>query len=86
MFIECFKIYRNYKPSVLISTGSYIAVPLFIMAKIYRAKTIYIESNAMVYSKSMTGKLVEKISDKVYVQWKEMLSVYPQAEYEGILN
>ena len=86
MFLECFRIYRKYNPSVVISTGSYIAVPLFIMAKIHRAKTIFIESNAMVYSKTTTGKLVEHFSDKIYVQWPEMLNIYQQAEYHGVLH
>ena len=86
MFVECFRIYFRYKPTVIISTGSYIAVPLFICGKLFGAKTLYIESNAKVYTKSSTGKLVEKFSDKIYVQWPEMLSVYPQAEYHGVLH
>lgn len=86
MFIECFKIYRKYKPSIVISTGSYIAVPLFLCAKIYHAKTIYIESNARVFTKSTTGMLVEKLSDKFYVQWPELLRLYSNAEYHGLLQ
>lgn len=86
MCYECIRIYKRYKPNVVISTGSYIAVPLFIVAKIYGAKTIFIESNAKVYSKTTTGILVEKFSDKIFVQWPEMLSVYPHAEYCGTLN
>ena len=86
MFIECMKIYNKYKPAAIITTGSYIAVPLFISAKLYGAKTIFIESNAKVYSKTTTGILVEKLSDIIFVQWPEMLSVYPQAEYCGVLN
>lgn len=86
MFVECFRIYHKYHPSVVVSTGSYIAVPLFICAKIYGAKTIFIESNAKVYSKTTTGILVEKLSDKIYVQWPEMLKLYPEAEYYGVLH
>lgn len=86
MFIECFKIYRQYKPAIVVSTGSYIAVPLFISAKIHGAKTIFIESNAKVYSKTTTGILVEKLSDKIYVQWPEMLKLYKKGEYFGVLH
>lgn len=86
MFLQCIKIVRKYKPSVIISTGSYIAVPLFWWGKLYGAKLIFIESNAMVYSKTSTGKLVGWMSDKVIVQWPEMLKVYPKAEYWGALN
>lgn len=86
MFVECFRIYFRYKPAVIVSTGSYIAVPLFLCGKLFGSKTLYIESNAKVYTKSSTGKLVEKLSDKIYVQWPEMQSVYPQAEYHGVLH
>ncbi len=85
MCIECCLIYYRHKPAVVISTGSYIAVPLFVCAKFCGAKTIYIESNARVYSKSKTGVIVEKLSDKIYVQWPEMLQQYPNSEYHGIL-
>lgn len=86
MFLECIKIYNKYKPAVVITTGSYIAVPLFICARMCNAKTIFIESNAKVYSKTTTGILVQRMSDKIFVQWPEMLSVYPNAEYCGTLN
>lgn len=86
MACQCIRIVRKYKPAVIISTGSYIAVPLFWCGKLYGAKLIFIESNAMVYNKTVTGKLVELIADKVIVQWPEMLKVYPKAEYWGVLN
>lgn len=85
MFVECFTIYKKYRPAVIVSTGSYIAVPLFLAGKICGTKLIFIESNAMVYSKTTTGKLVEKLADVIYVQWPEMLDVYPQAIYCGTL-
>lgn len=85
MFKECWSICKKWKPAIIVSTGSYIAVPLFICGKLYGAKTIFIESNAKVYQKTMTGILVERFSDKIYVQWPEMLKLYPQAEYFGPL-
>lgn len=86
MFAQCARIVCKHKPAVIISTGSYIAVPLFWCGKLFGAKLIFIESNAMVYSKTVTGKLVGWMSDKVIVQWPEMLKVYPKAEYWGVLN
>lgn len=85
MFRECWTICVKWNPAVIISTGSYIAVPLFLCGKLHGARTIFIESNAKVYQKTLTGVLVEHFSDKIYVQWPEMLKVYPQAEYYGQL-
>lgn len=86
VFIECFKIYFKFRPDVIVTTGSYIAVPLFICGKIFGSKNLFIESNAQVYTKSSTGRLVEKLSHKIYVQWPEMLAVYHDAEYHGVLH
>lgn len=86
MCIQCCGIWLRYRPKIIISTGSNIAVPLFIWGRILGSKTIYIESRAKVRSKNLTGKLVEKFCNKIYVQWPEMLEVYgKKAEYHGIL-
>lgn len=86
LFTRCLVIYFQFWPRVIISTGSHIAVPFFIYGKIFGSKTIYIESNAKVYTKSLSGKIVERFADKIFVQWPEMLEVYPQAEYHGVLH
>lgn len=85
LFRQCYRVMKEVRPKVIISTGSNVAVPLFYVGKLMGCKLIFIETRAHVYSKSMTGKLVGKISDKVIVQWPEMLQVYKNAEYYGTL-
>lgn len=82
---ECRKIWKKYRPSVIITTGSNIAVGLFLYGWIKGSKLIFIETRAKVYSKTITGKIVSKVADKVFVQWPEMKEVYPNAEYLGTL-
>lgn len=86
MFKECICIYNRYRPAVIISTGANIAVPLFVWGKIRGSKLVFIESNAKVYSKTTTGLLIGWLSDKIFVQWPEMLKVYPKAEYHGVIH
>ena len=85
LFFECLKIWKKYRPKVIVSTGSNIAVPLFMIGKVFGSKLIFIETRAKVYSKSLTGKIIGGISDNIYVQWPEMKSIYPCAEYFGTL-
>lgn len=73
------------KPQVIISTGAHNTIPLCLFAKLLRKRIIYIESIARVYTPSKTGKLMYKIADQFYVQWPEMLKVYPNALYKGQL-
>lgn len=84
-FFHCRKIWMKYRPKVIVSTGSNIAVPLFIMGKLYGSKIIFIETRAKVYARSMTGILVRHLSDQIFVQWPEMLALYPEAKYCGTL-
>ena len=57
----------KYRPKVIVSTGSNIAVPLFIIGKLYGSKIIFIETRAKVYTKSMTGILVRHMADQINV-------------------
>lgn len=86
LFRQCHKIWKKYRPKVIISTGSNIAVPLCFIAKLHGSKFVYIETRAKVYSKTISGKIVERLADKIIVQWPEMVNTYNgKAEYHGTL-
>ena len=85
LILECRQLWKKYRPAVIVSTGSNIAVGLFLYGKLKGSKLIFIETRAKVYGKTMTGKIVGKVADKVFVQWMEMKKVYPNAEYLGTL-
>ena len=83
-FFQMFKILITEKPEMIISTGSEIAIPAFIIAKILRIRTIFIESWCRIKTKSGTGKIVYPLSDMFLVQWPELLELYgDKAEYVG---
>lgn len=86
LFRQCMKVWKKYRPKVIVSTGSNIAVPLCFIAKIYGSKFVYIETRAKVYNKTISGKIIEHFADKIIVQWPEMVDVYKgRAEYYGTL-
>lgn len=76
-------ILRKEKPDVIISTGVLAMVPLCILGKILGKKLIYIESFAKVSTPNLSGKILYKYADRFYVQWEQMLEVYPGAVYIG---
>lgn len=85
MLFESWKIWKRIRPKVIVSTGSNIAVPLFLIGKLHGSKIIFIETRAKVYARSMTGILVRRMADQIFVQWPEMLKLYPEAKYCGTL-
>jgi beta-1,4-N-acetylglucosaminyltransferase len=77
-------ILRKEKPSLIVSTGSEIAIPAFILAKLMGIKSIYIESWSRVHNKSGTGRILYFIADVFLVQWQDLLKKYgKKAQYFG---
>ena len=71
------------KPDVMITTGVLAMIPCALIMKLFGKKLIYIESFAKVTSQTLSGKLLYKYADQFYVQWEEMLALYPNAIYKG---
>lgn len=71
------------RPKVMITTGVLAIVPMALLMKLFGGKLIYLESFAKVTSKTLSGKLLYKFADQFYVQWEEMLQLYPKAIYKG---
>ena len=76
-------IFIKERPNIIICTGVLATIPMCLLVKIFRGKLIFIESFAKVTSPTETGKLMYKFADKFYVQWPQMLEVYPDATYLG---
>ena len=86
LLFNCFKslfIYAKIRPKYIVTTGAHTAGPMCIIGKIFNSKIIFIETFANSNTKTRTGRIVYKFSDLFIVQWKEMLSLYPNAKYGG---
>lgn len=77
------KLIIKERPTVIISTGAAIAVPFFYIGKLFGCKTIYVEIFDRMDTPTMTGKLVQPVSDSTIVQWESMKKVYPKATNLG---
>ncbi|OQX63346.1 MAG: hypothetical protein B5M56_03320 [Desulfococcus sp. 4484_241] len=83
--VSAYRILRNRKPTLLISTGGGdLAIPVFIVGKLLRIKLLYIEHIGRFNSPSSTGKILYLLSDRFFVQSRELLNSYgKKAEYHG---
>lgn len=82
-FLGSIKIMVKEKPNYMITTGVLAVIPLALLVKATGGKLIYIESFAKVSTPTLTGKFLYKFADQFYVQWPQMLEVYPNAIYVG---
>lgn len=78
-------IFWKEKPQVLVSTGSGIAVPGFVLGRALRAKTIFIEAGARALSLSQAGRVCYLFADLFLVQYRAQQQRYPRAIYRGAI-
>jgi beta-1,4-N-acetylglucosaminyltransferase len=85
-FPSTLRILLKERPSLIVSTGSEIAIPAFYLAKFLRINTVFIESWARVIEPSGTGRIVYPVADVFLVQWERLLTRYgKKAKYEGAI-
>lgn len=72
-------------PCAIISTGTMVAFPTILWAKILRKKVIYIETFARVYGGTRAGRFVYKhhLYDLFIYQWETQKDEYPNGVYGG---
>lgn len=77
--------FAQFRPKVIISTGVHSTLPICLLGWLFRRKVIYIETVAVVNKPTLTGKVMYKFASEFYVQWEELLAVYPNGIYGGVL-
>lgn len=70
------RLLREEKPDLIISSGAAIAVPFFYLGKLLGIKTMYIEIFDRINRPTL---FVYPVADRFIVQWEEMKQVYPRA-------
>jgi len=74
VFFKTLFIFFKERPKVIVSTGSYIAIPAFFIGRfLFRSKVIFVESVAQVTTPSLTAKILYPVSNLFFVQWESML-------------
>ena len=74
---------RRERPDVIVSDGAGVAVPFFWLSRLFGGRTVYLEVYDRLDSPTMTGRLVEPVTDLFLVQWDEQLESYPGAVVIG---
>lgn len=78
-------INKTHPVQYVITTGPGIGVLAGIYFKVTRKKIIHVETWSRFYSKSLTGRFMYSIADHFFIQNKELLKLYPKAQYKGRL-
>ncbi|UJL45814.1 polysaccharide biosynthesis protein [Virgibacillus sp. NKC19-16] len=82
-FMLAIKIWMKERPDYVITTGTLVALPMAILAKVFKKKLVFIETFARIYDGTRAGKLMYKHADLFIVQWESLKEIYPEAVFGG---
>jgi beta-1,4-N-acetylglucosaminyltransferase len=63
------RVVRRERPAAILSTGAALAVPFFLIGKLYGSRLVYVESLTRTDEISLAGRLVYPFADAFFVQW-----------------
>ena len=73
------------RPDVVISDGAGVAVPFFIVARLLRVRTVYLEVYDRISRPTLTGRLCYPLAELFLLQWPEQAITYPRGKVIGCL-
>ena len=71
-FFQIFMVYIKFRPDVIVTTGAASGVAAILFGKIFKAKTIWIDSIANADKLSLSGNLAKSMADIVLTQWEHL--------------
>lgn len=80
MFIRAFFVFLKVWPSVVITTGAAPGLAMVFYAKIFKRKSIWIDSIANANELSLSGKIAKRFATHTLSQWEDV------ARKEGVLH
>ena len=78
-------IWIRERPDFIITTGTIVAYPFYLLSIIFRKKFVFIETFGRANMPTVAGKMMEKHSDLFIVQWETQKKYYKKAIYGGCL-
>ncbi|MGA2069878.1 MAG: PssD/Cps14F family polysaccharide biosynthesis glycosyltransferase [Sedimentisphaerales bacterium] len=85
VFFRCFNVVRQERPDVVISTGAAPGLLMCLVAKLFGAKIVWIDSIANVEKLSLSGRLVRPLAELCLTQWEDVATRYAKVEYVGAI-
>lgn len=73
------------RPDMVVSSGAGVALPFFVLARLMRIPTVYVEVFDRIDSRTLTGRLCRPLSSRFLVQWPEQQALYPGSVLIGPL-
>jgi beta-1,4-N-acetylglucosaminyltransferase len=77
------RVVRETRPKVVLTTGAGVAVPFAWVARLRGASVVYVESLARIDGPSLSYRLIAPVAARRYVQWPELADTVRGARFAG---
>jgi hypothetical protein len=84
-FVLAWRTLRRERPDLVVSSGAAVAFPFFVVARLLRIKTVYVEVYDRIDLSTLTGRLCYPLSNLFLLQWEEQKRFYPRGRVIGTL-
>jgi UDP-N-acetylglucosamine--N-acetylmuramyl-(pentapeptide) pyrophosphoryl-undecaprenol N-acetylglucosamine transferase len=74
---DSYKIIKNFRPDIVISTGGYVTVSVCLTAKLLKSKIYLHEQTATV---GLTNKIVGNLAEKIFISFPSSLKYFPEGK------
>ena len=78
-------IWIRERPDFVITTGTLVAYPFYLLAVFFHKKIVFIETFGRANMPTVAGKKMEKHANLFIVQWETQKKFYKKAVYGGCL-
>ena len=79
------RVLREFRPDVIVSSGAGVALPYFVLGRLQRRLTVYVEVYDRVETPTLTGRLCRPFTRLMLVQWPEQARLYRDSHVVGPL-
>ncbi|GAB4162865.1 MAG: undecaprenyldiphospho-muramoylpentapeptide beta-N-acetylglucosaminyltransferase [Candidatus Dojkabacteria bacterium] len=76
-FIDAMRVFKQFKPDLVISTGGYVTVPVCFVAWLKKVPVYVHEQTAAV---GLTNKITSKFAEKVFITFKQSEKYFPKGK------
>ena len=81
--LVAWRVVRELRPRVVLTTGAGVAVPFAWIARIHGARVVYVESLARIDGPSLSYRLIAPVAERRYVQWPELAQNLRGSRFAG---
>jgi beta-1,4-N-acetylglucosaminyltransferase len=82
-FKVAWRVLRRERPDVVISTGAGVAIPFFVLGRLFRTKLVYLEVYDRIDSPTLTGRACQPFAHIFALQWEEQQRFYRRGQVVG---